>query len=498
MYNTTSRTLGIWLGFPQQLSMKREGISRFLYYLVKYLLINYPINFEIWCYDCNYTEVSEIFLELTSNRLYTNRIHIISEKSLPKYKTSRTEAFKNGLQIISDMIMHASITHWKEPYRSYKEYSNILPESKRKPHVYIVDSMAVIILLFLGFLAAVIRRITLRKIPLIIKSKKHDIIDRLSYFANIHSKADFFLIPIITLNNALYLHKNKLVFIHDLAPLVYYDHFAEEKTMNNTALNDYKKNINKFAEQGCYFCSNSDYVRRNHTLKYIDGVKEEKTGFVYVPVNIPEHISDRILSRDDILRKYPIKMDYLFYPTQIRPYKNVITLVKTLKILIDKGIKLQLILTGYLEHALKIKEYIEATSLNDYVTSTGDVPEIDLYSLHKYALATVVPTLFEGGFPWQGLEAMLMDTPAIMSKIPVTIERLKFNGFDPENCGLKLFDPENAEELASKILEIMKNRDKAVKEQQSVKNRLFSYTWTNASKLYYELFERIIEKTDGK
>ena len=53
---------------------------------------------------------------------------------------------------------------------------------------------------------------------------------------------------------------------------------------------------------------------------------------------------------------------------------------------------------------------------SERVVIAKDVTEEQLYALHAHAAATVVPTLFEGGFPWQGLEAMLMNTPAITAK----------------------------------------------------------------------------------
>ncbi len=323
--------------------------------------------------------------------------------------------------------------------------------------------------------------------------------DTLAKLANRYSQADCFLVPIVTLYNSLEIDKQKLITIHDLVHFEFYDYFLKENKGNDLWMAECQEKIDKFAAQGCFFCSNSDYVRKNHVLKYINNAEKKNAQFVYLPVNYPDSIKERVLMRNEILKKYNVKNNYIFYPSQIRPYKNLITLLKSFKILLNKNINIDLVLTGNPNDSPLLKRYInDNEDLKKYIILTGDVPEIDLYSLHKYALATVVPTLFEGGFPWQGLEAMLMDTPAIMSKIPVTIERLKFNGFDPENCGLKLFDPENAEELASRVLDVMKDREKAVLEQSGVKEKLFSYTWDDVSRQYYKLFTELLSRNENR
>jgi glycosyltransferase involved in cell wall biosynthesis len=318
--------------------------------------------------------------------------------------------------------------------------------------------------------------------------------DILAGLANKYSKANCFLIPIATLFNALEIKKPRVILLHDLVQFEFQELFLLEKKLNYSFIKDYERKLSEFAEQGCFFISNSDYVRKNHTLKFIKNVEENRTGFVYIPVNIPQDIERRILTQHETLKKYNIKDNYLFYPTQIRPYKNLITLLKALKILLDRNVNLSVVLTGNPDDSPICKHYIKEKGLDKKIILTGDVPEIDLYSLHKYALATVVPTLFEGGFPWQGLEAMLMNTPAIMSKIPVTIERLKFAGLDPENCGLKMFNPEDEVELAEKILEVLKDRDRAVIEQLPVKEKLFTYTWDDVSHLYYKIFTEEVLK----
>jgi len=630
------RRLGIWLGFDYKLPIKREGIARFVYYLVKHLIKNYKIMVEIWCYSYNHKEILELFSELLMDRLYNMNIKIITEKEFNEHSVSRIKVLKNGLNLMWDILRYDKGISWKQPYRYYRSYYPLRISLRKeiagegfKLNEYImyvlIDLINSILMVAGGIIARVIRKTVLKNESFIITRKyreyratelpcmtgtnegservaregrdkegniiygpyerlgkgyyeveleysfegskdflpiwdlvvhkenginivtggnledgrgrvKREVIyinqenagmpvevrvwykgrgelrvskvrinveekmeeqknvDILTVYANKHSEADCFLVPIAVLYNALQLNKKKVITIHDLVQFEFYELFLLDNKINNNWLSNYKDILRRFAAQGCFFCSNSDYVRKMHTLKYIDNVREENTGFVYIPVNIPENIHKRILSKEIILKKYQIHGEYIFYPTQIRPYKNLITLLKALKILNNKGVDIYLVLTGNPNDSPTCQKYIEENRLKDRIILTGDVPEVDLYSLHKHALATVVPTLFEGGFPWQGLEAMLMDTPAIMSRIPVVLERLKFAGIDTENCGLKLFNPVNEYELVEKILEVLENRNQAVTDQLPVKEKLFAYNWDDVSHQYYKIFTEKVLK----
>ncbi len=54
--------LGIWIGSPSRLpSLRREGIFRFVFDLVKQLMLSHPLRIEIWCQELNLPVVRELF-----------------------------------------------------------------------------------------------------------------------------------------------------------------------------------------------------------------------------------------------------------------------------------------------------------------------------------------------------------------------------------------------------------------------------------------------------
>jgi glycosyltransferase involved in cell wall biosynthesis len=312
--------------------------------------------------------------------------------------------------------------------------------------------------------------------------------DKLAQLANRYSNADVFLVPIVVLSNALGIMTKKVVAVHDLCPIVYYDNFLQSDASIAGWIRQYIDGINEFAVQGVFFCSNSDFVRKTHTLRHVQGVVESRTGYVFLPANVPTNIDENILEKALLCQKYGIKNPYLFYPTQIRPYKNILILVQAFRKLLDEGKKLQLVLTGAPEHVPAVAQYIYEHKLTQHVILTGDVSEIELYSLHYYAAVVVVCTLFEGGFPWQAMEGMSMNSPVILARTPVVEERLQHEGFDPQTCGLTLFEPYDYAGLAEKIKVILDDPDKAVLAQKEVRDKLLSYTWDDASQRYWQIF----------
>lgn len=617
-----NRTIGIWLGFPYKLHLKREGITRFIYYFIKHFLKNYPFLFEIWCYRVNYQEVKEIFKDILTDKELGKRIKILTEESFQQLRTTRKKVFQKALRYVYSILVIDKEISWKFPYRYYLKEFPLDIKSLKKSFSFnkLIDIFFIIILFITGLTARLARKVVLKdmifklkevlifemnasefysntgnvKVDSIIagydenpgfiiygkymnlaegfyelevsykfsgtnSNSRWDItfnhgrdllysgklpygenvfkitffvreeyentpfefrvwfagkeyleikkvrifkkfylnpyfeFDILASCANRLSKSNLFIIPIVTLYNAVWLKKKKVVFIHDLTPFVYYDYFVREKIIDEKWIKECSYHINKFIEQGAHFVCNSDFVRKEHLFKFFNFHKEY-TDYVYVPVNHPDKIHSRISSKEELLLKYKLPATYIFYPTQIRPYKNVITLLKALVILRNKNINIHLVLTGNPDHSAEIRDFIIQNGLERTVLFIPDVPEIDLYALHKFAVATVVPTLFEGGFPWQGLEAMLMGTPAIMSAIPVTLERLKAEGFDVWNCGLLLFNPEDPEELSEKIVEVMNNREETLKRQSAVANKLLTYNWDDASRAYYKILKRYIYK----
>jgi glycosyltransferase involved in cell wall biosynthesis len=410
-----TKVLGVWFGFPYVVSLRREGITRFMSYMLLALLERYPIDCEIWTYSFNEEEVRAGFDPLLKETGFENRVRIVTEKNFGK---------------VLDIP-------------SYK-----------------LD------------------------LPLNI----NETLDNLAWVAREYSRATCFVTAIVYLDNMIGTGKPLFVPVHDLGLHVHYDDFVSGDPLYKARHVDIRSRAENLARSGAFMFSNSEFVRREHVLKHVSSLQEEQTAVVYLPVNIPRDIHKTLLSEKEIREKFGLRKPYIFYPTQVRPYKNISVLVEALAILRDKKMEIDLVLTGRPADVPKVETAIQSHKLENQVISLSAVAENELYSLYRYAAVAAVPTLLEGGFPWQACEALFMDTPLVVSDIPVVRERIAFCGMTPEDSGLTLFNPENPLECASAMEKIILDRAKALESQMRFRDNFLAYSWHDAADWYYKLF----------
>lgn len=408
--------LGIWVGFNYAISgLGREGIMRFLSFMVQSLMRNYDVDCEVWCYSFNENEIMKTFHDIVDDPELSGRIKVITEKN------------------------------WTDEFN-------------------------------------------VSKIDALIVGDINEREDNLFEAARIYSKAECFVPAIIYLDNVIGVDRRIFVPAHDMAVHQYYEEFIRRDPLYKARFLDIGMRAEHLARSGVFMFCNCETVRRQQLLKHVKNIRESSTFYIYLPTNIPQGIEKRLLSEEQVREKYNIKNDYLFYPTQIRPYKNVSALIMAMVKLICDFKKLSLVLTGNPCDVPEVYTLIKENRLEDRIICISNVPEHELYSLYKYAAATPVPTLFEGGFPWQACEALYMNTPIVLSDIPIVRERIESLGFTIDNCGLETFDPYDSNELAKKLNVILKDRQSAVIKQQGFRDKLLSYTWDDAAEKYYHVF----------
>lgn len=409
------KVLGIWLGFPYALSLRREGITRFLLYMLMAMLERYPIKCELWTYSFNENEVRASFGAVLTENDFKNRIKVVTEKN-------------------------------------FEEVLN-LPSYKRN-----------------------------------IPRELNEVRDNLAEVAREFSNASSFVTAIVYLDNVIGTGKPLFVPVHDLSIHIHYDNFVAKDPLYKARFVDIRSRAEDLARAGAFMFSNSEFVRQGHVLKHVSSINEKRTAVVYLPVNIPKDINKNLLSEKDIREKFRLTKPYIFYPTQVRPYKNVSILVEALSILKNKNLDIELVLTGNPSDVPEVEMAMNRLKIRDKIVCLSSVTESELYSLYRYAAVAAVPTLFEGGFPWQACEALFMDTPLVLSNIPIVKERIESTGMTLENCGILLFDPSDPLACALAMEEAFSDRNKTLFSQMEFKNRLLSYSWHDAVEKYYNIF----------
>lgn len=405
------KTIGVWAGFAYHIpGLHREGIARFMKFMIPEISDKYGLNVEVWCYSFNEEEIKTLFSGVAPQRL-----NIVTEKT------------------------------WVEIFN---------------PRYDIVQALENI-------------------------NESSDNLNKAAY--NV-SKADIMIPMIVSLDNVIGTGKRIFVPAHDMVISNHYEEFVEKDAAYKFRHADIMGRAENLVRNGAVFFSNCDTVRRKQVLRFVRNLEEKNTAVVYLPVNVPENIDENLLSESKVREKFKIKGSYLFYPTQIRPYKNVSLLIKAFARLSRKYKELTLVLTGNINDVPDVKKQVDENELQTAINCVGSVSEYELYSIYKYAAAVPVPSLFEGGFPWQACEALFMNVPLAVSDIDVVRERIEALGYTAENCGLCLFDPGDEEKLSEKLSEMIEDRDAAVSRQAGFAEKLLGYSWADAAKKYYKLF----------
>ena len=177
----------------------------------------------------------------------------------------------------------------------------------------------------------------------------------------------------------------------------------------------------------------------------------------------------------------PDKEPYLLSVGRPSPTKNFEGLIKALEILITQyKLDIKLVLTCN-------KSDINFPTKNELVNNihfVGYVSDEELKSLFKNALLFVWPSLYEGfGFP--PLEAMLAGCPTAISKTSCLPEIYKDASV--------YFNPENPEEIAQAINQVLLNKQLRTSLIQKGFKRAQQYTWEISCKAHIEILEDLIK-----
>jgi glycosyltransferase involved in cell wall biosynthesis len=176
------------------------------------------------------------------------------------------------------------------------------------------------------------------------------------------------------------------------------------------------------------------------------------------------------------------EFDYLFVSSQTRPHKNHFNLLKAYKKLLRENyFNIKLIFTG--QFSAEMQNFIAHEKLHLDVLSLSGLPPKVHAAFYACAKLSVVPTLFEGGFPFVFSEALSVGTPVVMSDIPVVREALP-EEFRKEIC----FDPYDINDMVARIAWALENHDRLLKTETIAYNQMKNRTWGQVAEEYVLAF----------
>lgn len=190
-----------------------------------------------------------------------------------------------------------------------------------------------------------------------------------------------------------------------------------------------------------------------------------------------------------LLKTFEFK--YIFYASQFRPSKNVITLLRAYEFLLRKRyIKQKLVLTGRGEYG-PVKRFVEKHNLHNDVLFLHGLTEPELAAAYKCADLAVNPSLAEGGMPFTITEALSVGTPVVMGDIEVTREVIK----DRELRQITLFDPYDWRSMADKIEWAIANKAELYEKQRIFfDDVLASRDWSDVVSEHFTILDDIYDR----
>lgn len=182
------------------------------------------------------------------------------------------------------------------------------------------------------------------------------------------------------------------------------------------------------------------------------------------------------------------KVEFIFYASQFRPNKNILSLLRAYEYLLRKRlIKHKLVLTGRPDASQELKFFIKKYHLENDVLCLHGLSIQQLAACYKLADLAVNPSLSEGGCPFTFTEALSVSTPVVMARIPVSEEVLT----DPELQEVTFFDPYSWKDIADKIEWALEHREAVLKIQMETYQSLTERSWANVVNEHIEVLLEI-------
>lgn len=164
-------------------------------------------------------------------------------------------------------------------------------------------------------------------------------------------------------------------------------------------------------------------------------------------------------------------------------HKNVINLVNAMPKILENNNNVKLLIIGRGDQYNKIRNRIKELKLEDSIFMKHYVKDISSY--YSAADIFVFPSTNEG-FGLVLLEAMVCGLPVVTSNYSACPEVVDYAGL--------LSDPNNIEDLADKIIQLINNRNLYKKLRKKGFRRVEQFTWKKAAEMYYNMYRKVLEK----
>lgn len=175
----------------------------------------------------------------------------------------------------------------------------------------------------------------------------------------------------------------------------------------------------------------------------------------------------------------------IFIVVNLENIKGVDILIKAVPRVTKSIPNLSVCIGGSGPQENELKALVKKLNLEDHVKFLGFISEEDKYRYYKACKIVVVPSRWDCQ-PFAPLDAAASGKPVVASRIggiQNTVEDGK-TGF--------LFEPENMEDLAEKIITLLKDEELRKKMGSTAKEKAKSYDWKKIAERTVEIYKEVI------
>jgi glycosyltransferase involved in cell wall biosynthesis len=225
----------------------------------------------------------------------------------------------------------------------------------------------------------------------------------------------------------------------------------------------------------------SEFTKKDIEKKF--KVKKDKISVIYEGISdLSSHEEENSDSDKKVLKSYNIGDNrYLLYVGNAYPHKNLEAFLDIFKKIKKDFPSLLLVLVGKDDYFYKrLKKHTQSLNLsNEDVIFADYIPDKDLASLYRNALAYVFPSLYEG-FGLPPLEAMAYNCPIVSSNQTSLPEIL--------GDAALYFNPYNNIDVYEKIKKIIKNKYLRRNLVEKGETQINQYNWFSSAHSTYSLY----------
>ncbi|WP_048191103.1 glycosyltransferase family 1 protein [Methanobacterium sp. SMA-27] len=276
----------------------------------------------------------------------------------------------------------------------------------------------------------------------------------------------------------LNLNVKKVLTIHDLIPILFHRDLPLFYKLWGPTLKIIKNRPD-------HIITDSENTK-NDCINYL-GIPEDKIEVIYLASDKRfKLIKNKDSIKEELKIKYNIKNPFILCVGTIELRKNIPLLIKSFYKLLNKGLKLKLILIGIPGHGFnEISHLIKDLGISKEVIILGYVPINDLIKFYNATDLFVFPSFYEG-FGLPPLEAMACGCPVVSSNTSSLPEVVGDAGI--------MVDPYDFQALTDKMYKILTNESLSVSLSNKSLNQAKKFNWQKTASQTWKIYEKVTDK----